>query len=118
MLDHISLYVRNLGSAKKFYTAALAPLGYTVTHEGDGFLGLGEGGRADLWITEEPEKAKLAHIAFEAKTQQAVDVFYTAALAAGGKDNGKPGPRENYEPNYYAAFVFDSEGNNIEVVCH
>ncbi|HEU0051291.1 MAG TPA: VOC family protein [Patescibacteria group bacterium] len=118
MLDHISLYVKNLDDAKKFYSAALAPLGYEIAHEGEGFLGMGEPGKPDLWISEEPEKAKPAHVAFQADDRTKIDAFYTAALSAGGKDNGKPGPRDNYGPNYYAAFVFDGEGNNIEVVCH
>jgi len=117
MLDHVTLRVHDVATSKAFYTAALAPLGYSVAMEfGDG-AGLGVKGKPDFWITADKE-AKPQHLAFHAGDHAAVDAFYAAALAAGGKDNGPPGLRLDYHPNYYAAFVFDPSGHNIEVVCH
>jgi catechol 2,3-dioxygenase-like lactoylglutathione lyase family enzyme len=117
MLDHVSLRVSDLPRALAFYKAALAPIGYAVGMEFPGGAGLGEPGKLDLWIAQTEKTIHPAHIAF--RTDRAsVDAFHAAALAAGGSDNGGPGVRTEYHPHYYAAFVIDPEGNNIEVVCH
>ena len=117
MLDHVSLRVSDLPRALAFYKAALAPIGYAVGMEFPGGAGLGEPGKLDLWLAQTEKVPHPAHIAF--RTDRAnVDAFHAAALAAGGSDNGGPGVRTEYHPHYYAAFVIDPEGNNIEVVCH
>ena len=117
MLDHISLRVQDFTRALAFYKAALVPIGYRVAMEYPGGAGLGEPGKPDLWLSLTDKQLHPTHVAF--RTDRAsVDAFHAAALAAGGKDNGKPGPRPNYGPHYYAAFVKDTEGNNIEVVCY
>ena len=112
--------------AKDFYLKVLAPLGYVLimeataaqTESGFPAAGFGEGGKPDFWIGGEGRLEKPVHVAIVAKTRAAVDAFYHAALAAGGKDNGAPGIRPHYHPNYYAAFVLDLDGHNIEAVCH
>jgi catechol 2,3-dioxygenase-like lactoylglutathione lyase family enzyme len=117
MLDHVSLRVQDFPRALAFYKAALAPIGYQVAMEFPGTAGLGERGKPDLWITLTDKPLLSTHIAF--RTDRArVDAFHAAALAAGGIDNGAPGLRADYHPSYYAAYVTDPEGNNIEVVCH
>ncbi|MGH7864370.1 MAG: VOC family protein [Candidatus Binataceae bacterium] len=117
MLDHIGLKVTNLAASKRFYTAALAPLGYNVQYEGDGALGFGTKGAPAFWLGQ-GEQHGFAHIAFSAKDRAAVNAFHAAALPVGGKDNGAPGVRPDYHANYYAAFVTDPDGNNVEAVCH
>jgi catechol 2,3-dioxygenase-like lactoylglutathione lyase family enzyme len=116
MLDHISLRVQDHSRAVAFYRAALAPLGYQVMMEYPGATGLGAG-MPDFWLMATDQPLNPTHLAFSA-TRDAVDAFHTAALAAGATDNGTPGLRLDYHPHYYAAFVRDPEGNNIEVVCH
>ena len=117
MLDHISLRVGDMMRATEFYRAALAPVGYKVAMEFPNFVGMGDEGMPDFWITPTDKGSSGTHIAF--RTDRArVDAFYAAALAAGGTDNGAPGLRADYHPHYYAAYVIDPEGNNIEVVCH
>ena len=116
MIDHLTLKVKDLDRAKGFYAQALEPLGYGVTMEFPGAVGMGEGGKSDFWLAESGE-ARSDHVAFSG-TRAQVDAFYKAALAAGGKDNGAPGLRNHYHEHYYAAYVHDPEGNNIEVVCH
>jgi len=118
MIDHISLGVRDLSVSKAFYAAALAPLGYVVMMEFPGVLGLGEKGKPDFWLGGGGETGAGRHVAFLAPNRAAVDAFYEAAIRAGGKDNGKPGLRPQYHPNYYGAFVLDPDGHNIEAVCH
>jgi catechol 2,3-dioxygenase-like lactoylglutathione lyase family enzyme len=117
MLDHVSLRVRDFDRAVAFYRAALAPLGYLTVMEFPGVAGLGEPGRPDLWITKTEQDLNPTHLAFGAD-RAAVDAFHVAALAAGASDNGPPGVRGDYHPHYYAAFIIDPEGNNVEVVCH
>jgi catechol 2,3-dioxygenase-like lactoylglutathione lyase family enzyme len=117
MIDHVTLRVRDLAAAKAFYAAALAPLGYQVGKEFPEAIGLGVGGMLDFWLVGDAE-AKPQHLAFSAPNRAGVDAFHTAALSAGGADNGPPGLRLDYHPNYYAAFAFDPSGHNIEVVCH
>ncbi|MEO8881888.1 MAG: VOC family protein [Devosia sp.] len=126
MLDHSGITVTDLARSRAFYTAALAPLGYVVRLEyppdavGFGVVaGFGKttdpGG--DFWIDVRPPMVPRPHFAFTAETPAIVDAFHAAALAAGGTDNGAPGPRA-YHPGYYAAFVLDPDGYNIEAVCH
>ncbi len=117
MIDHISLRVTDFARAKAFYVAALAPLGYTALMEFPGMLGLGIDGKPDFWLTEAPATTP-THIAFRARSRALVKAFHDAAIAAGGKDNGAPGPRKEYHPNYFGAFVSDPDGHNIEAVVH
>jgi catechol 2,3-dioxygenase-like lactoylglutathione lyase family enzyme len=125
MIDHIGFSVADLARSRAFYVAALAPLGYvpvmdltreqTGTYEGTGF---GPPGRPQFWIGDGEARSGATHVAFAAKSRAEVDAFHAAALAAGGRDNGAPGLRPHYHPNYYGAFVFDPDGHNIEAVCH
>ncbi|MBI5644997.1 VOC family protein [Candidatus Kaiserbacteria bacterium] len=119
MLDHIGIYVSDSEKAKAFYTAALEPLGYTLMMELPEWkvAGFGADGKPDFWISPK-EEAHNAHVAFAAKGKDQVDAFYKAAIGAGGKDNGAPGYRTDYSPGYFAAFVHDADGNNIEAVFH
>jgi catechol 2,3-dioxygenase-like lactoylglutathione lyase family enzyme len=118
MIDHVTANVHDFEDAKAFYSAALAPLGYSLQMEFDTAAGYGTGeGMPDFWIgTREGRGA--THFAFTAPDRSAVDAFHAAAIAAGGDDNGGPGVRPRYHETYYAAFVHDSAGNNIEAVCH
>jgi len=121
MLNHVSIGVRSVARAKKFYDAALKPLGYTCLSEGETSLGYGAETVA-LWIGAAerpvPDDAKSGlHFCFDAPSRKSVDSFHAAALAAGGRDNGKPGLREDYGPTYYAAFVTDPDGYRIEAYC-
>jgi catechol 2,3-dioxygenase-like lactoylglutathione lyase family enzyme len=117
MLDHVTLRVHDLAASKAFYLAALAPLGYTVLHDFPEAVGLGAGGKADLWLTPDPSAAP-QHVAFAAPTRAAVDAFHAAGLAAGARDNGAPGLRAHYHPNYYGAFIDDPSGHHMEAVIH
>jgi catechol 2,3-dioxygenase-like lactoylglutathione lyase family enzyme len=125
MLDHIGYVVRDLARSRAFYEKALAPLGYVVLMEmsaaevGVDGLGLGEPSKPDFWlIGGGAAVSPRLHVAFRARDRAAVDAFYQAAMAAGGTDNGPPGLRQHYHPNYYGAFVLDPDGHNIEAVCH
>jgi len=121
MLDHVSIGVRDLARARRFYDAALKPLGYSRLSTGDGALGYGAE-NSGLWVlaAERPvaadEKSGL-HLCFAAPSRAAVDAFHAAALSAGGTDNGKPGLRADYGPNYYAAFAVDPDGYRLEAYC-
>ena len=124
MIDHIGFAVSNYAKAKAFYVAALQPLGISLMMEipvevtGDfAVSGFGKDGKPFFWISESQKPVGNLHIALLG-SRAAVDAFYEAALAAGGKDNGPPGIRAHYHANYYGAFVFDPDGNNIEAVCH
>ncbi len=117
-IDHVTIKVKDLASAKRFYAAALQPLGYEVLMEVDGFVGLGVNQKPDLWLATYAVTAPPAHVAFVAKDEAQVDAVHAAALAAGGKDNGAPGPRPEYHPGFYGTFVLDPEGNNLEAVIH
>jgi catechol 2,3-dioxygenase-like lactoylglutathione lyase family enzyme len=117
MFDHVQLRVKDLNSSKRFYAAALAPLGFTVQYESGGYVGLGPKGAPALWLGEGESRGSV-HIALAAADRDAVKAFYAAAIPAGGKDNGAPGLRPDYHANYYAAFVKDPDGNNVEAVCH
>ena len=124
MIDHVGFPVSNYPRSKAFYLQALAPLGYALVMEvqqGENdspAAGFGANGKPDFWIGGEGGLNRPMHIAITAKDRAAVDAFYRAALAAGGKDNGAPGLRPQYHPNYYAAFVFDPDGHNVEAVCY
>jgi catechol 2,3-dioxygenase-like lactoylglutathione lyase family enzyme len=118
MLDHVTANVDDLEQAKRFYTQALAPLGYSLEMDFQGGAGFGTGdGMADFWLGSTSERGA-THVAFAAPDRAAVDAFYEAAIAAGGKDNGPPGLRPHYHESFYAAYVHDQDGNNIEAVTH
>jgi len=121
MIDHVSIGVRDIARTKRFYDAALQPLGYTCQSESDGSLGYGRDAVV-FWIsrTERPVPADDAsglHFCFTAPTRGSVDAFHAAALGAGGRDNGKPGLRPDYGDKYYAAFVVDPDGYRLEACC-
>lgn len=122
MLDHVTISVRDYQTSKAFYLHALKPIGYHLAMEVDGYAGFGPteciGPIATFWIYQGDQPSGQTHIAFNATERNQVDAFYRAALKAGGKDNGAPGVRELYHPDYYGAFVYDPDGNNLEVVCH
>jgi catechol 2,3-dioxygenase-like lactoylglutathione lyase family enzyme len=122
MIHHIDVAVSDLARSREFYAAALAPLGLTITiafrnHAGRQLIGFGPLPDPAFWIREgDPVRGQL-HIAFQANSRAAVDAFHAAALSAGGKDNGAPGCRTRYAEHWYAAFVLDPDGHNIEAVC-
>ena len=124
MIDHTGLKVSDPKRSRQFYDKALAPLGYTMLMEipkeytgGIIVLGYGVPPRPDFWVAEGTPNQPKIHIAFHAENRKQVDDFYQAAIAAGGKDNGAPGPRPHYHKDYYGAFVLDPDGHNIEAVC-
>jgi catechol 2,3-dioxygenase-like lactoylglutathione lyase family enzyme len=118
MIDHTGVSVSDFGKAKSFYRVTLAPLGYDLLMEWEHFAGFGVPPKPDFWIGQGAPNAPRVHIAFRADTRAAVDAFYRAAMAAGGRDNGAPGLRPHYHDNYFGAFVLDPDGHNIEAVCH
>jgi len=125
MLDHIGLAVRDIDRSRAFYAKVLAPLGYGLVMEvtpqmtgGDTYLGFGTPQKPYFWIGSRGRIEGSLHVAFAADNRAGVDEFYRVALAAGAKDNGPPGLRPQYHPDYYGAFVFDPDGHNIEAVCH
>lgn len=125
MLDHIGFSVSNMKVSRIFYEKALKPLGITplmevtpkMTGTSDSHVGFGAG-RPFFWIGTGGKVSVATHVAFATESRKIVDEFYAAAIAAGGRDNGKPGLRPHYHENYYGAFVLDPDGNNIEAVCH
>jgi catechol 2,3-dioxygenase-like lactoylglutathione lyase family enzyme len=125
MIDHTGLVVSDPVKSRHFYEKALAPLGYAPLMEipkeftsGKVVVGYGVAPKPDFWISEGTPNKPPVHIAFTATSQKQVDDFYAAALAAGGTDNGAPGPRPHYHANYYGAFVLDPDGHNVEAVFH
>jgi catechol 2,3-dioxygenase-like lactoylglutathione lyase family enzyme len=125
MIDHTGAAVSDFERSRRFYTQALAPLGYRLLMEpplavtgGVGVAGFGVAPKPDFWIHAGGPNKPPIHIAFRAASRALVDAFYRAALEAGGTDNGPPGLRPHYHPNYYGAFVRDPDGHNIEAVCH
>ena len=125
MIDHIGFPVSDYRRSKAFYLQALAPLNYVLimeveqeTEKGFPAAGFGANGKPDFWIGGEGGLQKPLHVAILAENRTTVDAFYKAAMAAGAKDNGPPGVRAHYHPNYYGAFVLDPDGHNIEAVCH
>jgi catechol 2,3-dioxygenase-like lactoylglutathione lyase family enzyme len=125
MIDHTGIGVSDFNKSKAFYSKALAPIGYVlllefpaaVTGRSD-VAGFGEAPKPDFWISSGGANNPPIHIAFRVSSRAIVDAFYKAALEAGGKDNGAPGIRAIYHPNYYGAFVLDPDGHNVEAVCH
>jgi catechol 2,3-dioxygenase-like lactoylglutathione lyase family enzyme len=121
MIDHIGLSVVDYERSKAFYARALAPLSYEVimeVTEVGPWAGLGTGGKPDFWLGKGEATTPRLHVAFRARDRATVRAFYDAATKAGAKDNGPPGLRPEYHPNYYGAFVIDPDGHNIEAVCH
>jgi catechol 2,3-dioxygenase-like lactoylglutathione lyase family enzyme len=117
-LDHLSLPVRGLKAARKFYDAALGAIGMKINLDVGNAFGMGSRNEKIFWISQDRRAAGGAHVALRVDYREEVDAFHEAGLAAGGEDNGAPGLRPDYGRNYYAAFVRDPEGNNIEVVCY
>jgi catechol 2,3-dioxygenase-like lactoylglutathione lyase family enzyme len=121
IIDHLSVGVSDLDTSRRFYAQALEPLGFTeIGPWSDAQRGISFGleDANDFAISEEYEVGGQLHIAFAADTREQVDAFWAAALAAGGRDNGAPGPRPEYSPGYYGAFVLNPDGHNVEAVCH
>ena len=121
MFDHLSLTVSDFENSLAFYRQALQPLGYgsTLLTDGSGRVaGFGRGKVLRFWISEGAKPTSSVHFAFSADDHKTVDSFYEQAIATGGRDNGSPGIRNRYHNSYYAAFVLDPDGNNVEVVCH
>ncbi|AKC87919.1 VOC family protein [Pseudoxanthomonas suwonensis] len=125
MLDHLGFTVSDFARSRAFYAQALAPLGIAVVMEvdpaqtgGSSHAGFGDHGKPYFWIGDGGTAHGGVHVAFLAGSRATVDAFHHAALAAGGRDNGAPGLRPHYHPNYYGAFILDPDGNNVEAVCH
>ena len=118
MSDHVGIPVTDLAASRELYATALAPLGYKILYESEeyGIVGFGAQ-RPQLWLSRSARKMGV-HVALVATDRAAVGSFYEQALAAGATDNGPPGPREQYGPGYYAAFIHDLDGNNLEAVVH
>jgi catechol 2,3-dioxygenase-like lactoylglutathione lyase family enzyme len=121
MIDHVSIGVRDIARTKRFYDAALKPLGYKCLSEGEGSLGYGKDA-VTLWVssTDHPVPADLKsglHFCFVAPTPRSIEAFHAAALSNGGRDNGTPDLRADYSPDYYAAFVIDPDGYRLEAHC-
>ena len=117
-LDHIGFAVTDFAKSKAFYTAVLGTLGMAIVGEGEGWAEMGRDGRHEFWFGALGTPPGPIHLAFTARTRDEVHAFHAAALAAGGRDNGRPGLRPQYHPNYYGAYVLDPDGHNIEAVCH
>lgn len=114
MFDHLGLKVKDLAASRAFYTALLKPLGFVPDDSGTGF---GPPGAPALWLYESKSAKGGTHVAFKAPDRKAVAAFHAAGLKAGATDNGAPGLRADYSPTYYAGFLFDPDGNNVEAVC-
>jgi catechol 2,3-dioxygenase-like lactoylglutathione lyase family enzyme len=116
--DHIGLKVKKLDASVRFYEAALKPLGYVLRSRDDSGAGFGPKGEPALWLyLDKAAKGPGAHVAFRAPDHAAIKKFHTDGMKAGGRDNGGAGPRADYSPTYYAAFLIDPDGNNVEAVC-
>lgn len=126
IIDHFGFGVSDYGRAKAFYAQALAPLGITLVMEVGPeqtggkvcACGFGKNGKPEFWISSNGTTTPIMHVAFVADSRAEVRAFYESALRAGGRDNGAPGPRPQYHPSYYGAFVLDLDGHNVEAVCH
>ncbi len=125
MLDHTGVIVNDFEKSKQFYKKLLHVIGYELlmdfSPEETGHTacaGFGENGKPDFWISAGTPNNPPMHVAFRVKSRELVDAFHKAGLAAGGKDNGAPGIRPHYHPNYYGGFILDADGHNIEAVCH
>jgi catechol 2,3-dioxygenase-like lactoylglutathione lyase family enzyme len=125
MIDHTGIIVSNFAKSKQFYSKALSAIGYSLLAELPASVtghtdvaGFGEPPKPDFWVSQGAPNNPPIHVAFRVRSRSLVDAFYKAAMAAGGRDNGAPGLRPQYHPNYYGAFVLDLDGHNIEAVCH
>ena len=118
IIDHIGLAVSDYARSRQFFAKTLAPLRIELVMEVQGWAGFGRDGKPEFWFGEHERAQNPMHIAFLAENREQVRQFYEAAMAAGGRDNGAPGIREIYHPDYYGAFVLDPDGHNIEAVCH
>ncbi len=119
MLDHVTIGISDISRSTAFYDQALKAIGIERLHgDGKSFAGYGADNKAFFWIGLKTTPLTGTHVAFAVADRAAVDRFHAAALAAGGSDNGKPGLRPHYHPNYYGAFILDPDGHNIEAVCH
>jgi len=118
VLDHIGFNVSDFAKNKDFFVKALQPLGIGIVSEGPGWAMIGKDRKGQFWFGSFGNSPGPIHIAFAAQSREQVRMFHAAALAAGGKDNGAPGLRPNYHPNYYGAFVIGPDGHNIEAVFH
>lgn len=125
MIDHTGIVVSDFDKSKKFYSTVLSTIGYSLLMEFPASVtghtdvaGFGEPQKPDFWISKGSPNNPPVHVAFRAGTRVQVDAFFRAAIAAGARDNGQPGLRPHYHPNYYGAFVLDPDGHNIEAVCH
>jgi len=118
VIDHVAFGVRDYHVSRAFYEGALRPLGYELVMEFEGVAGFGANGKPDLWIHANRPPLGSLHVAIACPDRATVRAFHAAGLAAGGRDNGAPGPRPRYHASYYGAFVLDPDGNNIEAVCH
>ncbi len=126
MIDHMGIAVSDIGRSRKFYEAALGALGMTVnmevgpdqTESGGTALGFGARDEKIFWIADQERPGEGTHVAFRVERREQVDAFHAAGVKAGGRDNGAPGLRPHYGPNYYAAFICDPDGANIEAVCY
>jgi len=118
MYDHIGLKVKDVDASVRFYESALAPLGYVLASRDESGAGFGPKGAPALWLYRDDAKANAGtHVAFQAPDRAAVDKFHKAGVKAGARDHGAPGLRADYSPTYYAAFLIDPDGNNVEAVC-
>ena len=122
VIDHVDIVVSDLPSAKRLYAAALEPLGFSVVYEEPDAVGFGTEGNDDFWIRRSPQpmadRTTGVHVAFVATSNEAVDGFFQGAMAHGARDDHAPGFRPEFHPGYYAAFVWDPDGNHIEAVNH
>ena len=125
MIDHTGIIVRDYSLSRDFYLSTLGAIGYELMNEIPASVtghtdvaGFGEAGKPDFWISKGSPNKPPTHIAFRVTSRALVDAFYHAAIKAGGQDNGPPGLRPHYHPDYYGAFVLDPDGHNIEAVCH
>jgi catechol 2,3-dioxygenase-like lactoylglutathione lyase family enzyme len=125
MIDHTGVVVSDFYRSKQFYLAALEPIGFSLLAEFPASItghtdvaGFGEPPKPEFWISRGNPNNPRVHVAFRVSSRNLVDAFYKAAIDAGGTDNGRPGVRAHYHPNYYGAFVLDPDGHNIEAVCH
>ena len=118
MIDHIGIDVGDYAASRAFYLRTLPAIGWDLFEEAMGWAAFGPPGQPVFWLRQATPATQPIHIAFRAPDRAAVDAFYAAAIAAGAADNGPPGLREIYHPNYYGAFVLDPDGHNVEAVCH
>jgi catechol 2,3-dioxygenase-like lactoylglutathione lyase family enzyme len=118
MFDHIGFGVTDYAASKAFFLKSLQPLGMGIVMEGEYGVGIGPNEKPELWLFQSSDQPTPLHLAFTAESRKQVQDFYRAAIEAGGKDNGGPGLRPHYHPNYYGAFVIGPDGHNVEAVCH